>query len=288
MRRPSGGIRETLASETENQTPARLPNEGCVESFPQQIRPATHSQDPEPRLGPHQSGAPLAENPESGRDFSGSKTEEETDPNYAEAAHEPGRPTARWAEEVVWPERKAAMGWPCPGAELQLSLPGDTGTGPGAPTLVLLGSANPQGPGPDPSAHPGGAVHANSAPTTESSEASLRSSKVLQIRGGHELRMVRGAATGAAGLPHVEVILDCRAGRRAGAGRAASPLEGGRTEAPPPLVAFAVSSEGTEPGDDPRGEKDHSRPHKHRARHARESCSAGLGAGGPAAACLHG
>ncbi|XP_059551551.1 synaptopodin-2 [Myotis daubentonii] len=270
VKRPSGGIRETLASETENQTPEHLPAEGCVESTTLQIRPATHSQDAEPRLAPRQSGTPLAENSESGPAFSGSKKEEEIGLSHAEAPHTPGPPRGRAAEEGVLLERKAVVGWPGPLVELQLSLPQDLGTAPGAPALALLGADTPQSPDPDPNA-----VHINSAPTSERGEASLRSSKVIQVRRGQELRVVQGAA-GAAGLPCVEVILDCAAGQpaggcglRAGAGRVDSPLEGGQTEAPPSLVAFAVSSEGTEQGDDPREERDHSRPHKHRARHAR-------------------
>lgn len=252
-----------------------------MESTALQIRPATHSQDAEPGLAPRQSGTPLAENSESGPAFSGSKKEEETCLSHAEAPHTPGPPSGRAAEEGVLLERKAAVGWPGPVVELQLSLPQGMGTAPGAPALALLGAETPQSPDPDPSA-----VHINSAPTSESGEASLRSSKVIQIRRGQELRVVQGPAAGAAGLPRVEVILDCAAGQLAGgcgppagAGRVDSPLEGGQTEAPPSLVAFAVSSEGTEQGDDPREDRDHSRPHKHRARHARESCG-GQGAGG--------
>ncbi|XP_014387649.1 PREDICTED: synaptopodin-2 [Myotis brandtii] len=199
VKRPSGGIRETLASETENQTPEHLPAEGCMESTTLQIRPATHSQDPEPHLDSHQSGTPLAENSESGPAFSGSKKEEETGQSYAEAPHTPGPPRGRAAEEGVLLERKAAVGWPGPVVELQLSLPQDMGTGPGAPALALLGADTPQSRDPDPNA-----VHINSAPTSERGEASLRSSKVIQIRRGQELRVVQGAAAGAAGLPRVE------------------------------------------------------------------------------------
>ncbi|XP_054573055.1 synaptopodin-2 isoform X2 [Eptesicus fuscus] len=276
VKRPSGGISETLASDTENQTPAHLPAEGCVESTTLHVRPATHSQDPERRLAPRQSGTPLAENLESGPAFSGSKKEEETGLRYTEAPHTPGPPGGRSAEEAVLLERKADVGWPGPVVELQLSLSQDVRTGPGAPAVALPGAAKPESPDPDPNLHPGGTVHVNAAPTSEKGEACLRSSKIIQICRGQELRVVQGAAAGAAGLPRVEVILDCADGQlaggcrlQAGAGRVDSPLEGGQSEAPPSLVAFAVSSEGTEQGDDPRGERDHSRPHKHRARHAR-------------------
>lgn len=282
MCRPSSGISETLASDTENQTPAHLPAEGCVESTTLQIRRATHSQDP----APHQSGTPLAENLESGPAFSGSKREEEMGLHYTEAPYTPDPPRGCLAEEVVLLERKADMGWPGPVVELQLSLSQDICTGPGVPTVALLGAAKPKSPDPEPNLHPGRTVHINAAPTSEKGEASLRSSKIIQICRGQELRVVQGAAARAEGLPRVEVILDCAdqqlaGGYRlqAGAGHVDSPLEGGQSEAPPSLVAFAVSSEGTELGDDPNGERDHSRPHKHRARHARESCGGWWGPG---------
>nr|KAF6309915.1 synaptopodin 2 [Pipistrellus kuhlii] len=252
VRRPSGGV-----SDTENQTPAPLPAEGCAESATLHIRPA-----PEPRLAPR-----LAGNLEGGPAFSGSK-KEEMGPRHPEAPPTPGPPRGRSAEEVVLLERKAEACWPGPVVELQLSLPPDIHTGPGAPAVAPLGAAEPASPDPDPDLHPGGTVPVNAAPTGEKGQAPLRSSRTFRIGRGPE----RGA-----GLPRVAVILACAAGQLAGgcgppgAGRAESPLEGGPAlaAAPPPLVAFAASSEGTEQGDDPRGEPDHSRPHKHRARHAR-------------------
>lgn len=257
--RPSGGV-----SDTENQTPAPLPAEGCEESTTLHIRPAPRSQAPEPRLAPR-----LAGNLEGGPAFSGSK-KEEMGPCHPEAPPTPGPPRGRSAEEVVLLERKAEAGWPGPVVELQLSLPPDTHTGPGAPAGPPLGAAEPASPDPDPDLHWGGTVPVNAAPTGEKGQAPLRSSRTFRIGRGPE----RGA-----GLPRVAVILACAGGQLAGgcgppgAGRAESPLEGGPSlaEAPPP-GAFAASSEGTEQGDDPRGEPDHSRPHKHRARHARESC----------------
>uniref|UniRef100_A0A8D0L611 Synaptopodin 2 n=1 Tax=Sphenodon punctatus TaxID=8508 RepID=A0A8D0L611_SPHPU len=77
-------------------------------------------------------------------------------------------------------------------------------------------------------------------------------------------------------LIQVEVILDCSDSEKevsrslAEKGCVDSQVEGGQSEAPPSVVSFGISSEGTEQGeDDQHSERDHSRPHKHRARHAR-------------------
>lgn len=272
--RPSSGVSETLVSEAENKTHEHLPPEGYVESTTLQIRPAAQSQEGEPRLTLITSGAPLAEDQGSGPDFSGNK-KEETGLSYPEATHMPDPTRGHSAEEVVLRE-KADSGWPGPVVELQLSLSQDMHTGTGSPTVALLGTEKSKCPDPDPNSHHGGTVHINSVPTSEKGDPSLQSSKIIQICSGQELRVIQGPAAGPAGLPRVEVVLDCSDRQQAGgcrprAGGVDSRLEGGQSEAPPSLVAFAVSSEGTEQGEDPSSERDHSRPHKHRARHARES-----------------
>ncbi|XP_016056186.1 PREDICTED: synaptopodin-2 [Miniopterus natalensis] len=267
VKRPSSGVSETLVSETENKTHEHLPPEGYVESTTLQIRPAAQSQEGEPRLTLITSGAPLAEDQGSGPDFSGNK-KEETGLSYPEAPHMPDPTRGHSAEEVVLRE-KADSGWPGPVVELQLSLSQDMHTGTGSPTVALLGTEKSKCPDPDPNSHHGGTVHINSVPTSEKGDPSLQSSKIIQICSGQELRVIQGPAAGPAGLPRVEVVLDCSDRQQAGgcrprAGGVDSRLEGGQSEAPPSLVAFAVSSEGTEQGEDPSSERDHSRPHKHR------------------------
>lgn len=280
--RSSRGISESSVSETENKTHEHLPPEGRMESTTLQIRAATQSQDREPCLALAQRGAPLAEDRGSSPTSAGSK-HEETRLSYPGAPHTPDTPRACSAEGVALRE-KADAGWPGPVVELQLSLSQDVHPSTGAPVVALLGAEKPKCPDPDPHLHHSGTVHVNSVPTSEKGAPSLRSSKIIQICSGRELRVIQGQEAGDAGLARVGVILGCsdrlQGGCRLQAGRADSLGEGGHSEAPPSLVAFAVSSEGTEQGEDPRCERDHSRPHKHRARHARESGWGWRGAGG--------
>ncbi|KAM7143597.1 synaptopodin-2 isoform 1-T1 [Molossus nigricans] len=271
IKRPSRGISETSVSETENKTHEHLPTEGCVSSTTLQIRAATRSLDGEPCLALTQRLAPLAEGRD-GSPASSSSKKEETCLSCPEAPPTPDTPRARSAEGAASRD-KADTGWPGPVVELQLSLSQDAHPSAGAPVVALLGAEEPKRPDPDPPSHRSGTVHVNSVPGSEKGDPSLRSSKIIQICSGRELRVTQGQGAGDAGLPRVEVILGCsdkpQGGCRLQAGRVDSLVEGGRSEAPPSLVAFAVSSEGTEQGDDPRCTRDHSRPHKHRARHAR-------------------
>lgn len=283
--RPSSGINDTLISETENKSFEHLPREGPAESTPLQLRPATECQYRESCVTPGKSGAPQAGDQGGGPGFPGSK-EEETGLSYQVAAPVPAVQTRHLAEEVILRE-KAEEGWPGPVVELQLSLSQEGHKGTGAPVVALLGAGKSQLPDPDRNLHHSGIVHINSAPASEKGDPSLRSSKTIQISGGHELRVLPAQGARDVGLPRVEVILDCADRQRtegcrlqAGNGGVDAPREGGQSEAPPSLVCFAVSSEGTEQGEDPRWEPDHSRPHKHRARHARESAG-GRAAAGP-------
>ncbi|XP_019480969.1 PREDICTED: synaptopodin-2 isoform X1 [Hipposideros armiger] len=274
IKRPSSGINETLISETEIKNHEHLPYEGSVESTTLQIRPATKCQYREPCTTPAKSGAPLAEDQGRGPGFSGSKNEE-TVLSYQAAPHMPEAPRGHVTEEVILRE-KVAMGRPGPVVELQLSLSQEGPKGTSAPVVALLGAEKSKSPDPDPNLHHGRVVHINSVPTNEKGDPSLRSSKIIQISSGQELRVIQAREAGDAGLPRVEVVLDCSDRQKtegcrlqAGNGGVDAPGEGGQSEAPPSLVSFAVSSEGTEQGEEPRSERDHSRPHKHRARHAR-------------------
>ncbi|XP_036985767.2 synaptopodin-2 [Artibeus jamaicensis] len=257
VKRAASGVTETLIPETEARTQQHPPQEGHVESTTLQIRPAPPGQDREPCIVPVESGARLAED-------QGSKKEES-------GLSRPVSPRVPAAPEGH-PEEEPA--WPGPVLELQLSLSREGPSGTGVPVVALLGAETSQRPDPDPDLDCGGVAHINSVPSSEKGAPPLRSSKIVQIRSSQELRVTPGREAGAAGPPRVEVILDCADRQQtegcrlpAAAGGVDSPGGGGRSEAPPSLVALAISSE--EPGAEPRCGRDHSRPHKHRARHAR-------------------
>nr|XP_012328446.1 synaptopodin-2 isoform X1 [Aotus nancymaae] len=274
IKRPSSGISEALMSENENKNHEHLTHGGYVESTTLQIRPATKTQCTEFFLAPVKSEVPLAEDQRSSPDCAGN-FKEETGLSYQSAPQMPDSQRGCMAEELILRE-KAEVEQPGPVVELQLSLSQERHKGTSGPLVALPGAEKSESPDPDPSLSQDRIVHINSIPTNEKADPFLRSSKIIRISSGRELRVIQESEAGAAGLPQVEVILDCSDRQKtegcrlqAGKGCVDSPVEGGQSEAPPSLVFFAVSSEGTEQGEDPRSEKDHSRPHKHRARHAR-------------------
>ncbi|KAM6148167.1 synaptopodin-2 isoform 2-T2 [Erethizon dorsatum] len=276
IKRSSSEINEAVVSDTENANQEHPPREGCVASTTLQIRPATETQCREFSTAPARSRAPLAEDPRSGSDCA-ANIKEETGPSYHTALRTLDSREGSFTEEVIFREKTEA-GRPGAVVELQLSLSQERHKDTSGPAVALLRAETPTSPDPDPgpSLQHEGAVLINSVPADANAGPVLRSSKILQVSSGRAPRVVQGAAAAAAGLPRVEVILDCSDKQKpegcrlqAGKGCVASPGEGGQSEAPPSLVSFAVSSEGTEQGEDPRCEKDLSRPHKHRARHAR-------------------
>ncbi|KAM4834098.1 synaptopodin-2 [Thomomys bottae] len=252
VKRPSSGISEDLASETENRSQEHLPPEAYVESTTLQIRPATKTQIQEFFISPVQGVAPLAE---------------DTDLSYQRDRQTLDSQEDYLVEEAIREQAEAG-----PVVELQLSLSETRHMGCHGPTVA----ENLKSPAPDSSLSHEEASHRNSV-TAEKADPSLRSSKTIQISCGRDLTVIQGGeAEDEQGLARVELIFDCSdrqkaEGRRlqAGKGCVVSPVEGGQSEAPPSLVSFAVSSEGTEQAEDPRSDRDHSRPHKHRARHAR-------------------
>ncbi|XP_028377517.1 synaptopodin-2 [Phyllostomus discolor] len=266
VKRASGGINETLAPETEPGTQQQPPQGGHVGSSTLQIQPALPSRDGDPCVVHVESGAPLEEDPGRGPALPGS-SKEETGLSRPES---PRTPTALRGLSTEGPARPGTV------VELQLCLSRVVPSGAGPPVAALLGAETSPGPDPHPDSDCSGVALGNPAPSRQQAAPPLRSSKVVQLRGGRELRVARAGEAGGAGPPRVEVIFDCADRQRregcglpAAAGGVDSPGGGGRPEAPPPLAAFAASSEGTEPGDEPRSGRDHSRPHKHRARHAR-------------------
>ncbi|XP_073897727.1 synaptopodin-2 isoform X2 [Castor canadensis] len=273
IKRPSSEISEALVSEAESKNHEHLTHEGFVESTTLQIRPATKTQYREFHIVPV-SGVPPAEDQISDSDCA-VIIKEETVRSYQRAPQTCDSQESHLGEAVVLRE-KAEAGLPGPVVELQLSLSQERQKATSGLVVALQGAENSKSSDPNSSLKHEKTVHINSVPADEKADPSLRSSKIIQISSGRELRVVQGRGAGDAGLPRVEVILDCSdrqktegCGLQAGKGCVASPVEGGQSEAPPSLVSFAVSSEGTEQGEDPRWEKDHSRPHKHRARHAR-------------------
>ncbi|XP_047654865.1 synaptopodin-2 isoform X2 [Phacochoerus africanus] len=270
IKRPSSGISETLITETENKNHEHLTREGYVESTTLQIRPATKSQCREYYIAPVKSGAPLAEDQARGTGVSGSIKEE-----ASLAPHTSDLESEHLPEEGILRDN-AEVGRAGTVVELQLSLSQERHKGASAPVVALLGAEKSKSPDPDLNLQHDGTVCINSVPTSEKGDSALRSSKIIQISSGQELRVIQSSEAGDSGLPRVEVIFNCSDRQKtegcrlqAGKGCVDSPVEGGQSEAPPSLVSFAVSSEGTEQGEDPRSERDHSRPHKHRARHAR-------------------
>lgn len=276
MCRPSSGTGETSDSETENTNHQHLTDEGPMESTTLQIQQATKTQSKDFFLAPVQTKVPLTEDQGNAWGYA-ECTKEEQVPQVL------GSQEGHLVEEVIL-KNKAAAGQAGHVVELQLSLSKESHQCTSGPIVTLQGNEKFKSPDPDWSSQHERTVHINSIPTPEKADSSLTSSTAGQTSGGgRELRVIQGRDPGGAGLPQVEVILDCSDRLKAqecrlqtGRGCVASPVEGGRSEAPPSLVSFALSSEGTEHGEDQRSGKDHSRAHKHRARHARKSCR-GLG-----------
>ncbi|XP_075399989.1 synaptopodin-2 isoform X2 [Tenrec ecaudatus] len=271
IQRPSSGISETLISETENKNQEPLTQEGCRGSTTLQIGPATKSQYREFYITTVKRGAFPAEDQASGPGFSGS-VEEETGWSNQMPPQMPD--STRGVDEVIL-SKKTEEGQPGPMVELQLSLSEQRQKATSAPTVVLLGAEKSKSPDAHTNLQHDRVIHINPVSFPEKRDLPLKSSKIIQLSSSKALKVTPGREAGEPGLPQVEVILDCSdrqktegCGLQAGKGHADSPVEGGQSEAPPSVVAFAVSSEGTELGELCL-EREHSRPHKHRARHAR-------------------
>uniref|UniRef100_A0A8C6HEC9 Synaptopodin-2 n=2 Tax=Mus spicilegus TaxID=10103 RepID=A0A8C6HEC9_MUSSI len=264
VKRPSSGTSETLDSESETTNHQYLTHEGPMESTTLQIQQATETQSKDFFLPPVQTKVPLTEDQSNAWGYAECPKEEQAPPML-------GSQEGHLVEEVIL-RKKAEAGQPGHVVELQLSLSKERHQCTSGPIVTLQGNEKSKSPDPDWSSQLERTVHINSIPAPEKADTSLTSN----TSSGRELRVIQGRDPGGAGLPQVEVILDCSDRLKAeecrlqtGRGCVASPVEGGRSEAPPSLVSFAVSSEGTEHGEDQRSGKDHSRPHKHRARHAR-------------------
>lgn len=155
--------------------------------------------------------------------------------------------------------------------ELQLCLSNEKYKSIHAPAVTLLGAEKCTLSGTEPSVQQDGTSPVITIPMGMKEGNIQWSSKVVQFSNGKEIKRIQGTAPS---LPRVEVILDCsdreKEAPRSAAERGCvnSQVEEGQSEAPPSLLSFAISSEGTEQrADNQHSERDH-RPLKHRARHA--------------------
>lgn len=162
-----------------------------------------------------------------------------------------------------------------PTVELRLSLSPDRHKDSGAPVLTALRAEKYKTSERGSSLQQDGNHGVTSAPAMDEDCTVHQLSSTFQIASGKAVKTIQTAETKEPPLSMVEVILDYSDREKEESrslvekGCADSQVEGGQTEAPPSLVSFGISSEGTEQGeDDQQSEKEHSRPHKHRARHA--------------------
>ncbi|XP_025046470.1 synaptopodin-2 isoform X2 [Pelodiscus sinensis] len=272
IKRSSNGLNESLSPETENKKHDKIKNEDYRESTTLQIRTATQMPQKEFYITEiHSDTSHGAEE----SDFSVTKQEKETmqchkiTPKVIETSRVLLTDEAAFKENTK--ERR-----PGTVVELQLSLSHDRHKDTSASEISLLGAEKCTPSETRPSVQEDGTSPVTAVPLCEKEATVQWSSKTFQIASGKEVKVIQGSEAGDPSLPRVEVILDCSNREKevsrslAEKGCVASQVEGGQSEAPPSVVSFGISSEGTEQGeDDQHSERDHSRPHKHRARHAR-------------------
>ncbi|XP_006259720.2 synaptopodin-2 isoform X1 [Alligator mississippiensis] len=274
IKRSSSGINETLSPETENGKQDNLKNEDYRESTTLQI--STTKQMPHQEFyitGIHSAAHHGAE--ESDMNFFERKQEKETaqshkiTPKVIETSKVLLTDGAAFRDKTE--ERR-------PGAllELQLSLSHDRHKDTSAPVVTVFGTEKCSPSETGLSVPQDGTSPVTAVPLGEKAGNVQWSSKVFQIASGKEVKTSQGAEAGEPFLTRVEVILDCTDREKevsrsvAEKGCVDSQVEGGQSEAPPSVVSFGISSEGTEQGeDDQHSERDHSKPLKHRARHSR-------------------
>ncbi|NWR68798.1 SYNP2 protein, partial [Centropus unirufus] len=267
IKRSSSGINETLSPEREKGKHDNIKNEDYRESTTLEINTAKAIPDgdlciTEIYSETHQEAG------ESNTYFSEMK--QETTQSQRITPKVIGTSKALMPDEAVL-RGKTEERRPGTMVELQLSLSNDAHKGTNAPTVTLLGAEKCL------SSEKGPSVQDRTSPVIAIplgvKEGNIQwSSKVVQFSSSKEVKRIQDAAPS---LPRVEVILDCSDREKeaprsvAERGCVDSQVEGGQSEAPPSLLSFAISSEGTEQGEENQhSEKDH-RPLKHRARHAR-------------------
>ncbi|XP_009673156.1 synaptopodin-2 [Struthio camelus] len=269
IKRSSSGTSETLSAERENGKHDNIKNENYRESTTLQINRAKET--------PHTEFCITEIYSETHQGA------EESNINFSEMKQETTQshritPKVIGTSKVLVTDEAAFRGKieerrPGTMVELQLSLSHEGHKGTNAPAMTLLGAEKCIPSETGPSVQQDGTSPVIAIPLGVKEGNIQWSSKVVQISSGKEVKTIQGAAPS---LPRVEVILDCSDRQKeaprslAEKGCVDSQVEGGQSEAPPSLLSFAISSEGTEQGeDDQHSERDHSRPLKHRARHAR-------------------
>ncbi|XP_010119302.1 PREDICTED: synaptopodin-2, partial [Chlamydotis macqueenii] len=268
IKRSSSGINETLSAERENGKHDNIKNEDYRESMTLQIN--TAKERPHGDLciteiysETHQGAG------ESNIHFS--ETKQETTQSHRITPKVTGTSKVLVTDEDAF-RGKTEERRPGTMVELQLSLSNDVHKGTSAPAVTLLGAEKCTPSGRGPSVQQDGTSPVIAVPLGVKEGNIQWSSKVVQLSSSKEVKRIQGAAPS---LPRVEVILDCSDREKEAARSVAergcvdSQVEGGQSEAPPSLLSFAISPEGTEQGEDNQpSERDH-RPLKHRARHAR-------------------
>ncbi|NXD13404.1 SYNP2 protein, partial [Nothocercus nigrocapillus] len=269
IKRSSSGINEALSAERENGKHDNIKNEDYRESTTLQINTAKETPHTEFCI------TEIYSETHQGAEKSNikfSEMKQETIQSHRIT------PTVVGTSKVLVTDEAAFRGKieerrPGTMVELQLSLSHDGHKGTSAPAVTLLGAEKCIPSETGPSVKQDGTSPVIAIPPGVKEGNIQWSSKVVQVSSGKEIKTIQGAAPS---LPRVEVILDCSDRQKeasrslAERGCVDSQVEGGQSEAPPSLLSFAISSEGTEQGeDDQNSERDHSRPLKHRARHAR-------------------
>ncbi|NXU55981.1 SYNP2 protein, partial [Turnix velox] len=268
IKRSSSGINESLSAETENGKHDNIKNEDYRESTTLQISTAREIPHgdisiteiyTETHHGSEESNINLSE------------TKQETTQSHRITPKIIGTSKVLVTDEAAF-RGKTEERRPGTMVELQLSLSNDAHKGTNAPAVTVSGveKCTPSGRGPSVQQDRTSPIIAIPLGVKEGNIQ--WSSKVVQFSSAKEVKRIHGATPS---LPRVEVILDCSEREKeaprslAERGCVDSQVEGGQSEAPPSLLSFAISSEGTEKGeDDQHSERDH-RPLKHRARHAR-------------------
>ncbi|XP_058048592.1 synaptopodin-2 [Ahaetulla prasina] len=261
IKRFSNGTNETLSPELENENLTDIKNKEYKESTTLQIRTAMPSSHQELQIiVPTEETLPT-NTEQTIVDFSGAK--QEIIPCYKIP------PKVIEAPKVHCTEASAFTGGkPGSTVELQLSFPPDRNKSSSTGlTVVEVQESKPL---------ETGSVLTQKATSWVKEPSAQWTGKIVQIVGGKEIQGTHEYERKEPSLTKIEVILDCSDQAKeaskflAEKGCVESQVEGGQSEAPPSVVSFGISSEGTEQGEDEQpSEKEPSRPHKHRARHAR-------------------
>ncbi|XP_015261410.1 PREDICTED: synaptopodin-2 [Gekko japonicus] len=271
VKRSSSGTNETLGPETENRDSYNIKNNEYKESTTLQIRTAIQRPHMEVQVTGATKEMFQIEQQSAVVDPSMAKQEREIahyhkiPPKVIEA------PKAHLISVPAFSGERAV-----PTVELQLSLSHDRHKDSSVPSLNVLGAEKYKSSETGSNLQQHGSRLVTSAPAAEKDPSVQYSSRTFQIAPCKEVKAASEAETKEPPFTKVEVILDC-SDREKEASRSLtekgcvnSQVEGGQSEAPPSVVSFGISSEGTEQGeDDQHSEREHSRPHKHRARHAR-------------------